>query len=92
MKKEIVIKSDKGVNQISVVLFPKNQQNKVDCLRLKLKEVEGDEQFIDMTPDEVCEIIGMLATGVQFYLFEGNKEYKEILKERAKIVLKRLNK
>ena len=90
--KEITIKSDKGVNQINVVLFPKNQQNSVDCLRLRFKELEGDEMYVDMTPDEACEVAGLLMTGVQFYLFEGNKEYKKILKDRAKIARKRLNK
>ena len=88
--KEITIKSDKGVGQLSVVLFPKNQQDEVDFVRLKMKALEGDEQWVDMTPDEACEIAGLLITGVQFYLFEGNKEYKTILKKRAKVALKRI--
>jgi len=89
-KEEIIIKSDKGEDQLSVVLFPKNQPNKVDCVCLCLRDLECEEQKVYMTPDEACEIAGLLMTGVQFYLFYGNKDYKKMLKDRAEIALKRL--
>ena len=88
--KEIVIKSDKGANQIKVVLYPKDKQIKVDFVRLVLKDLEREEQTVDMTPDEALEIAHLLICGVQFYLFTGNKDYKKIIKDRAKIALKRL--
>ncbi|MFA6989762.1 MAG: hypothetical protein WC197_06815, partial [Candidatus Gastranaerophilaceae bacterium] len=64
IKEEIIIKSGKGENQLSVILFPKNQPNKVDCICLSLKDLECEEQKVYMTPDEACEIAGLLMTGV----------------------------
>jgi hypothetical protein len=62
-----------GDDQIKVILFPKNQQNEYDIIRLELETIEKEKRIIDMTPDEAVEIISNLSTMLVFYLNENDK-------------------
>jgi hypothetical protein len=84
---KIVIHEDE---QIKAILFPKDKPNSVDIIKLELTQVEGEKQVSFMTPDEALEIAQILTLATQFYLYQGNKEYKKLLKEKVKMVKKRL--
>lgn len=86
--KEITIQIHED-GQLKVLLFPKDKPNSVDIIKLELTQLEGDMQRVFMTPDEALEIAQLLTLATQFYLYNGNKEYKQLLKERAKIAKKR---
>lgn len=82
MNEEMTICNEEN-DQLKVILFPKNSKcPEVDNIRLSMTSVEGETKTIDMTPDEALEIASKLTMAVQFYLYEGNKEYKKLLKLR----------
>jgi D-alanyl-lipoteichoic acid acyltransferase DltB (MBOAT superfamily) len=54
MKKDIIFctSPDPKDDQIRVILNPKDSYYSFDCVRLSLKQMDGELQTVDMTPDE----------------------------------------
>jgi hypothetical protein len=85
MKKDITFSTspDPKDDQIRVVLNPKDSHYSFDCVRLSLKQIDGQLQIVDMTPDEALEVASVLINSVQFFLLE-NKEYAKFIKREKK--------
>jgi hypothetical protein len=79
--------------QLRVSLFPENMgQPKIDIVQVCLKQLEGAESNIFLTPDEALELSAALNQVVQFYLFNQVQYRKDILIPREKIAKKRTSK
>ena len=97
MREEIIIQNTPNKDaQIKVKLFPERKikarktktQNKItseiDILELCIKDIDGNENPIQMTPDEALEIAGLLSQSVAVYLTMFNKEYKKEFMNKIK--------
>jgi len=101
-QKEIVITNNPNIDkcQIIVKLFPEDKTrerktplmdklvDEIDIVQLCLKDIDGNELPIKMTPDEALEIAGLLTQGVSLYLRMYNKEYKSLIGSRIRILNK----
>ena len=83
-KDELTIRSSsEDDGQTEVILYPKGNYYKFDCIRLRVSELKGSLKEVDMTPDEALDIANLLIKGVEMF-FYTNKEHKQWMKRVEK--------